>query len=312
MHNDTGPNAEPKEPEVSHPGTAEPPPPDAKQEAAGGGGGTGDEPPKSFEDILRQMREVMGGGETARPMTDEERRRMARSDLMVRMANLLPLFFEYISMSSPQPSPEEGDEPEPEVVPIVPVAEFIPRGTLFGSRPFDVEYALFGEQVKKTKSSARHHGFMLGMGLGSAMSALGAAALAKEFLWQVTDLTTDMGSVINSIFSRPAKQWDAMSGSGACRPARGRAPSPGMKYGAPFPDESGASECYEEADDAPQSASPGVGLPDFEAFMKKVIALKAQVDAGAVQVSPEVKEIFDEFGKVFDAVIAPAMGLGAK
>jgi hypothetical protein len=280
MNTNTGPNTDSNEPEVSHPDTEEPPPPDAEQEAAGGGGGAY-EPPKSFDDILRQMREVAGIGETARPMTDGER-----------------------------PSSEEEEEPKPEAVPIVPVAEYIPHGASFDSGPFDIENLLFDEQVKKAKSSARHHGFMIGMGLGSAMSAMGAAALAREFIWQVTDLTTDMGSVVNSIFGKP--RWampKVASRPGPYRQARGR--SPAMKYGAPFPGEPDgveASGYYEEADDAPQGASSGVELPDFETFMRKVVGLKAKVDTGAIEIHPEIREIFDQLNVIIQELVPHMTG----
>lgn len=319
MNTNTGPNADPKEPETQHPGTEDPRPPEAGQEAEGGGDGAAEAPPlpppSRFEDLLRQMQEMAGGGS---PASDADRRKVMRANLMGQVMGLLPQLIDYVSMASEEASEEEQPEAEE------PVAEYIPTDLPvgFGSRPFDVETVLFGEQVKKQKGAARHHGFMLGLGLGSTISALGAATLVKEFIWNLTEVSTDLGSVFNAAFGKNRMQQamphimravapDPAAGGGfmygAPFPHPGyyhrvpgpRAPNPavGLKYGASFPDES------EYADDSPAGEAPVVELPGFEEFLKNVTVTKAKIDLGIIEVAPEVKSLFDQFGKLFEGFV---------
>jgi len=50
----------------------------------------------------------------------------------------------------------------------------------------------------------------------------------------------------------------------------------------------------------PDESNSGVEIPDFDAFMRSVVSLKARVDAGDIEAHPEIRAILDQVGALFE------------
>lgn len=279
MHTDNGPNAEPETSETQHPGTEEPRPPDSEEESGGGDGtGTVFEEPTANPFIGREL-------------SEEEKEQVERSQLMAFCVEGLGRVFEYIlrqqSRRAEKSEGDDGDDGQSEME-APPYFMPPPMFTQFG-----VEQLLSGERARQ--GDAKHHIFSIGMGLGSAMAAMGANAMLQDLIWSFGRVSTDLGSIVNAAFGKP-REYVPVRVARPPTPNFGGfvypspvAPNPaaGLKYGAPFPEEGDESS----------------GQDDYTKLMGMLGDLQVRVDAG-VESHDEVKAVFDQFKKLFGEYFA--------
>ena len=168
------------------------------------------------------------------------------------------------------------------------MGEYIPTG----------EYIPIGEPAAERTQEEFNHSFSLGMSVGAALTAAGVHAMGQDMRWLFGGLAEKLGGSLRSAFSKRSLPSSVMRMARPVRPIP-RPPTNGP-YDSYIPaPESWGTFCRGSAQETP---GPSVVTPnmasDQNEFMKKVMDLKEQVEAGTEK-HEDIADIFKNFEDLF-------------
>ena len=155
--------------------------------------------------------------------------------------------------------------------------------------------ARFGERSADKQRNAAQHGFSIGLSLGSAITAAGVNALGQDVLWLLGGVAEKMGGGLRNAFGRRSNLANIMR-------MVPRPPTSGDLDVTRMPtQEPWGSFCRAAAPETPGPAVATPGPAPEDEFMKKVMDLKEQVEAGTEK-HEDVADIFKHFEEIFGDV----------